>query len=329
MASSGKKPATRLGALPLLEEALGMRRRLRGNDHNEVAHFTRGTGPRAVTLERIDLAEPLLREALVIRRKVLGEEHREVAVSLGDLAVLLWHKGELAAAEPFFAQSLAMHRKTVGPDHPNVAQALANFAQLKIDQSEFAVAENLLRDALPIVRRSFGEKHWRTARMIGHLGVVMRQQRRFDEAEAMLDDAVIMARTTLGGQDRPHVAALAVERAQVHLDRGEAAAAEPLLREALRVQQLTCADDSWRIASTRSLLAAALMELGQLAEAELLLVEASRRLKDIAGPQGRETVPTRERLAALELSKSKSLVASNAGNTNAPKFSDFDHGFHR
>ena len=292
------------GALPLLEEALEMRRRLRGDDHNEVAVSLVELGRAHVTVERIDLAEPLFREALAIRRRVLGDEHREVAVSLGDLALLLWQKGELAAAEPFFMQSLAMHRKTVGPDHPNVAQAMANLAQLKMDQNELSAAETLLQGALPIVRRSFGERHWRTARMLGHLGTVMRQQRRFDEAGATLDEALAMARDALG-QDRPPVATLAIERAQVHLDQGEAAAAELLLRDALRVQRLTSAEDSWRIASTKGLLGAALMGLGRMEEAEPLLNEASRRLPDIPGPQGRETAPTRERLATLH-AKSRS-----------------------
>jgi tetratricopeptide (TPR) repeat protein len=289
-------------AIPLLQEALGVRRRVWGNDHNDVAISLVELGRAYNTLERLDLAEPLFREALVIRRKVLGDEHREVAVSLGDLAVLLWHKGDFAAAESFFMQSLAMHRKTVGPDHPNVGQSMANLAQLKVDQGELVEAETLLADALKIFRRSFGEKHWRTARMLGHLAGVWRKQRRFDEAGAALDDALRMARGALG-PDRPVVGALEVERAQVHLDQGEAAAAEPLLREGLRVQRLSCVEDGWRIATTKSLLGAALFGLGRIAEAEPHLIDASRALKDIPGPEGRETKATRERLAELQLAK--------------------------
>jgi serine/threonine protein kinase len=292
------------GALTLLEEALHMRRQLRGNDHNEVAISLVELGRAHSAMERIDLAEPLFREALIVRKKVLGDEHREVAVSLGDMALVLWQKGELSAAEPYFAQSLAMHRKTVGPDHPNVGQALANFAQLRLDQGEFVAAETLLRDAVSIVRRSFGEKHWRTARMLGNIGAALRKQQRFEKAAMLLDEALLMARSALG-PDRPHVAALAIERAQVHLELGESVEAEMLLRDALRVQRLTSADDSWKIAATKSLLGAALMGAGQITEAEALLLEASRQLKDMPGPQGRETKPTRERLAALERAKSK------------------------
>ncbi len=290
------------GAVPLLQQTLELRRQLRGNDHNEVAISLVELGRAFSLLERLDLAEPLFREALVIRRKVLGDEHREVAVSLGDMAVLLWQKGELAAAEPFSRQSLAMHRRTVGPDHPNVGQAMANLALLRSDLGDLAAAESLLRDATNIVRRSFGEKHWRTARMLGQLGAACRRQSKLDEAATLLDDALAMAHEALG-RDKPLVAELAIERARVDLDRGEAAVAETRLREALRVQRLSCAEDSWRIASTKSLLGVALLGLGRLADAETLLIEAGRRLQDIPGPQGRETKPTQDRLATLAQAK--------------------------
>jgi eukaryotic-like serine/threonine-protein kinase len=295
------------GAERLLEEALALRRQLRGNDHNDVAITLVELGRVHNRIERFDLAEALFREALEIRRRVLGEEHREVAVSLGDLAVLLWQKGDLAAAESFFAESIPMHRRTVGPDHPNVGLSLANLAQLRIDQGELATAESLLQDAVAIFQQSFGKTHWRTARIAAQLGTVYRKQRRFDEAAAILDEALSHAQSALG-PEQPVVAWLSVERAQVHLDCGEAAPAEPLLREALRVQRLTFPDASWRIATTKSLLGAALMDLGRLAEAEPLLIEASQQLKDIAGLQGRETKATRERLATLARTRSPLVV---------------------
>jgi tetratricopeptide (TPR) repeat protein len=286
------------GAVSLFEEALAMRRRLLGNESNEVAISLVELGRVESSLDRLDLAERRFREALAIRRKMLGD-HRETATSLGDLAVLLWQKGDLAAAEALFEESIALHRQTVGPDHPNVGQSLDNLAILKIDQGDLAAAEVLCHDALVIARRSFGSGHWRTARTMGHLGEVWRRLGRLDEAAAIIDEAWKIVRVAGLGTEHPLLAGLGIERAQVHLARGEAAAAEPLLREALRMQQLTYIDGSWRIASTKSLLGAALMGLGQEAEAESLLLEASRVLKDIPGPQGRETKPTRERLAAL------------------------------
>jgi tetratricopeptide (TPR) repeat protein len=285
-------------AIPLLEEALALRRQLHGTDHNEVAISLVELGRVQSTLERLDLAEPLFREALAIRRKVLGEVHRETAVSLGDLAVLLWSKGELEAALPVFRQSLEVHQKTVGPEHPNVGQSFANLAQLKVDQGELAEAERLLRDAVVIFERSFGARHWRTARLQGNLADVWRRQGRLEEATMTLDHAMIVTRESLGA-NRPQVALLAIDRARVHLDRGESGAAEPLLRDALRVLQPTYVAEGWRIASIKSLLGRALLGMARIDEAKLLLADASHNLPNLPGPQGRETAPTRELLATL------------------------------
>jgi tetratricopeptide (TPR) repeat protein len=285
-------------AIPLLEEALALRRQLHGTDHNDVAISLVELGRVQSARERLDLAEPLFREALAIRRKVLGEIDRETAVSLGDLAVLLWSKGELAAAEPVFRQSLEVHQKTVGPEHPNVGQSFANLAQLKVDQGELAEAERLLRDAVAIFERSFGGSHWRTARLQGNLADVWRRQGRLEEAAMTLDQAITVTREALGA-DRPQVALLAIDRARVHLDRGELEAAEPLLRDALRVLQLSYITDGWRIASIKSLLGRAMLGMARMDEAKLLLTDATGRLRDIPGPQGRETASTREQLAIL------------------------------
>jgi serine/threonine protein kinase/Flp pilus assembly protein TadD len=285
-------------ALKMLNETLTLRRQLLGNEHNDVAVTLVELSRVHRALERLDLAESLSREALAIRQKVLGDNHRETATSLGDLAVVLWQKGDLPAAESLFKQSLAMHRNTVGSDHPNVGQSLANLAQLKVDQQDFAAAEALLREALAIARRSVGAAHWRTALILGSLGDVCRRQGRLDEASLALDEALPIARAALG-PDRPLVAELSIDRARVHLERGEAGTAERLLREALQVQRHFYAVDGWHIASTESLLGAALMNMGRTTEAEPLLVAANRILKDIPGPQGRETQSTRARLAAL------------------------------
>lgn len=292
----------RTAAVALLTEALALRRQILGNAHNEVAICLVELARVELARERFEVAEPLFREALEIRQKVMGPEHRETAVSLGDLAVLLWQKGDLAAAEPLFLQSLAVHRKSVGPAHPNVGHALGNLALLRMDQGNLTEAETLLREGAAILQASFGAEHWRTARIRGSLAEVWRRQGRLAAAGQELETALQLARAGVG-PDRPVVASLAVDRARVHLDLGEVVAAEALLREALRVQRLTGVENGWRITATKSLLGRALAQQGQRGEAERWLTEASQVLKEIPGPQGRETAATRATLAQLHTGK--------------------------
>jgi serine/threonine protein kinase/Flp pilus assembly protein TadD len=268
------------GADAYLREALAVRRRLFPQGHNDVAISLVELGRLQQTREQLDAAEAAFREALDMRRRVLGEVHREVATSLGDLATVLWLKGDLAAAEPLFLRSAELHRETVTAEHPNYAQGLANLAACKLDRGDLAGAEALLREAVAIARRTLSESHWRTARMIGALAGVWRRQGRLEPAGAALDEALAVARTAVG-PEHAIVADLMVERARVHLDCGDATSAEPLLREALRMQQRTYIAGSWRVATTQSLLGAALMALERSAEAESLLREASLVLSDI------------------------------------------------
>jgi hypothetical protein len=58
-------------------------------------------------------------------------------------------------------------------------------------------------------------------------------------------------------------------------------------------------DQDWRVAMTKSLLGSALTSLKRYDEAETLLIDAARVLKDVPGPQGREAKATAVRLNAL------------------------------
>jgi len=87
--------------------------------------------------------------------------------------------------------------------------------------------------------------------------------------------------------------------ARVQLARKEPAAAEALARDALRIRQRLFAPEDWRVGVTKSVLGAALTALGRYDEAEALLLDARRALKDIPGLQEQEARVTRGRLAAL------------------------------
>ena len=163
-----------------------------------------------------------------------------------------------------------------------------------------------------MLRRSLTPRHWRIAGVLCSLGVVLRGQGRLEEAATALEEARRIAEASLSAE-HPLVATIAVERAHLHLDRHEAAAAEPLLRRALHVQRRTCPGDSWRTAATESLLAGALIELHRFDEAERLLENATAILPDVPGPRGRETAATRARVATLLARKALGSVSLSAG----------------
>jgi Flp pilus assembly protein TadD len=101
------------------------------------------------------------------------------------------------------------------------------------------------------------------------------------------------------GLDHPTVTRHEVGLARVYLDQGRPAAAEPLLRHALGVQQSSYKAGDWRLGATQSLLGEACMKLSHFAEAERYLLRASELLQVKPGSEGLETRDNLARLAAL------------------------------
>jgi tetratricopeptide (TPR) repeat protein len=253
-------------------------------------------------------AEPLHREALAIRRKALGDEHGETAVSLSDLASVLRLNGDLDGAEALLRQSLEVHRKTRGDAHAMTATTLHDVALITRAKGDAAAAESLLRRAMDIHRNALGERHPLVAVALNSLSRVLRDQGRHAEAAAALEAALDIARPALGS-DHQLIAIYTLNLASVHLARGEPDAAEPLIREGLRVRlrspqmvpnrRRIFPEDDWSLAATKCLLAAALTGLARYSEAEDLLLEAKRDLDASSSPPQRDVHETTTRLIAL------------------------------
>ena len=94
--------------------------------------------------------------------------------------------------------------------------------------------------------------------------------------------------------------------ARVDLGRRDAAAAVPLLRDALRIRLRIFPADDWRVGVPKSILGQALTELGRYDEARPLLMDAQRALRNIPGAQGLEARANRARLAELQAASARS-----------------------
>jgi tetratricopeptide (TPR) repeat protein/DNA-directed RNA polymerase specialized sigma24 family protein len=273
------------GATPLLEEALAMRQALLGPEDKDVAVTLVELGRAYQDRRMSDRAEPLFRDALEIRRKVLGESHRETATSKSALALLLWQRGDIAAAEPLFRESLETSRQVLSEDHPNVGASWNNLGLVLMDKGDYAGAEPMFRRANAIRRKQFGERDPSIATTLNNLAGTLREQGQYDEAAAAIDEAIAVTREG-PGDDHPSMAGYMVNRARIDLARHDAAAAEKRLRDALARQQTTLAADDWRLGSTRSLLAASLLDLGALPRGRTAAARRQRRVEGCAWTPG-------------------------------------------
>ena len=296
------------GAGQRLEEALAMRRRLLGPQHPHVAVTLAELGRVYQDHGLNQRAEPLHREALDIRRKMLGAAHRETAVSESDLASVLRFNGDLAGAEALLRQSYDTNVKTRGAEHPNTAAALHDLALITAMRGDAAAAEPLLRNALAMQRQAFGNNHPVVAATLNSLSRVLLEQRRYDDAAAAESEAAAIATSSLG-PDHQLVAIYTINLAAVHVAAGRPGAAEPLLREGLRIRsrapgivptrRRTRAEDDWSVGGARSLLGEVLTKLRRFPEAETTLLEARRELESLPAMGGAEMKIAYSRLVDL------------------------------
>jgi eukaryotic-like serine/threonine-protein kinase len=303
LAEKGDYPA----AQRHLEEALRIRRRVLG-EHPDVAVTLVELGRVYQDQGMNHLAEPLQREALALRKKLLGDSDRETAVSLSDLASVLRANGDLAGAEALLRQCLEINRKTRGPDHPNTATTLHDLALIAASRGEARSAESVLRQVLAMQRKALGERHPIVATTLNTLSRVLRDERRYDEAAAALREALDIARSA-HGPEHQLVGIYTLNLGSLQLARGEAAAAETLLRDGLRIRardprvvparRRTFREDEWSVGAARSLLGAALTAQGRYDEAEAALLEARRELESSSPPRGGDIEDTVERLSDL------------------------------
>ena len=83
------------------------------------------------------------------------------------------------------------------------------------------------------------------------------------------------------------------------LEKGEAASAEPMLREALVIQRKTSPKNDWSTHDTASVLGACLTATRRYDEAEPLLTESYERLKAGRGAGDKRTLEALNRLISL------------------------------
>jgi serine/threonine protein kinase/Tfp pilus assembly protein PilF len=291
-----------------LESALTIRRRIYGAEHTSVANTLAELGRIYQDQGLNARAEPIHREALAIRRKLLGDDRGETAVSLSDLASVLRLNGDLDGAEALLRQSLEVNRKTRGDAHAMTATTLHDLALVVGAKGEKAAAESMFHTAMDTHRKALGETHPLVAVTLNSLSRVLYDQGRYDEAAAALQSALAIARPALGNEHQL-IAIYTINLGSVQLARGQPEAAEPLIREGLRIRLLSphmvpnrrriLPEDDWTIGATTSLLGASLTALGKYSEAEVVLLEARRDLEALAAPPKRDLHRTLMRLVDL------------------------------
>ncbi len=270
-------------AVPLMEAALSMQRRLRGDrPHPDLAEMLNDMGTLYEEDGNYAEAARLLQEAIAMKRRLLGDKHPEIATGLNNLAFVLHDSGQLPQAEATYRQALAMQRELLGNVHPDVAATLNNLAFVQYDRGDMRAALRTEQEALDVERRLFPGDHPDVARILNRIGYWLTEAGQYREANAMLQNALAM-RLRLVGPSHPDVASSLTHVAILQVAQRHYREALDSATRATDISTAAFSATHWRTAVAGSAAGAALVGLGRYAEAEKLLTRNYDILSEDAG----------------------------------------------
>jgi serine/threonine-protein kinase len=239
---------------------------------------------------RVPEAITRFRECLSARRRVLGSDHPDTATSMNNLGAVLYEQGQWAEAIPLLREGLDVHsRQRQGKEYGITVYNLATALYLKGDLKE---ADRLLQENRDRSAKQFGADHTLTNRTRGLLVRVWTDQGRVQDAVSLGREVVASWRRTSPNHARTGNTLLDLGRGLVSL--GLHSEAERTLAEARRIYAQAPPHPRDFIAWAECWHGASLAGLRRFDEAEPLLVDAERKLREAPG------TPRRHYLQAVE-----------------------------
>lgn len=223
-------------AVPLLEEALASRIRLRGPQHADVADAKVALG--GAQCDRGDLlaCEEQLDSALQMQRTLLGPMAIEVAPTLMAKAQLAQMRGTLQLAQRYYDESLAIYRHHGRERTPEAASLLNELAGLYSYRGEHERAATLYRTALDIDRQTLGNDHPHVGIHLLNLALTSHLQGKLAEAEPLYTQSMQILGKVLG-EEHPQTLDAAANYGRFLHRKGEFAHAEEVLNRVLQLNR--------------------------------------------------------------------------------------------
>ena len=271
------------GAIALMQQAVDLQRSLRGSEpHPDLAEVLNDMGNLLWRSGDNEGAEQYLRESLAMKIRLFGDRHPEVAAGLQNVAMVVQDRGDLAGAEALYTQALDMQRALFGEMHPDVGIALNNLASLQYDRGEKEAALRNMHAALRIYRKVYPADNAPTARALNALGSWLTLSGDLREADAYVQEGLAMRRRLIG-DDQPDVASSLMIIAILRDAQGRYPEALQLARQAKSIYTNALSAEHWRTAIAETAEGAALIGLGQYADAQSALTHSHDILAKTTG----------------------------------------------
>jgi non-specific serine/threonine protein kinase/serine/threonine-protein kinase len=242
-------------ALPLLAEALDVRRKELGADHPDTMQTRFTLGSVLSSLGRFDEAEVELREIYERRRAVMGPDDRNVLTTAASLGGVYQRMNRLEDAERIWTDTLARQRRVLGDDDPATLRSLNNIGIVYAEQGRLDKAEESWRELLDRRRKTLGADHPEYLGSLGNLGNLLLDQGRYKEAEPMLRESLAADRRHRGDAHPATLTSMAILMSLLR-ESGDLPGAEKIGQECLAGRMATLGRENVDTMNTQATLGA-------------------------------------------------------------------------
>jgi tetratricopeptide (TPR) repeat protein len=222
-------------AIPLFEEAVGIRRQERPLDNGRIAVALANLARALTDAGHLISAEADLQQAVELSEsggEARAVETADILVQFGNFALAA--KSDPARAAELFGKALDIYRKAIGNQNLQVAGALNGLASAANWMSDYPLAEHYEREALAIFQETVSRNHPDHAIALATLGSILTQRGKYAEAEQVLNEALQIERTVFG-PDNPRIAAIEADLGILYDREGDLTRAITATETALKV----------------------------------------------------------------------------------------------
>ncbi len=228
-------------ALAHLRRALALQERLSGPKHLRVAQLQLSIATSLRVLNRLEEGRESARRSLALREELLGQLHPSVATAHLELAWIAEALGDFSGEERHLQAALAIAEK-LGSSQTRPLSALAD---LRRRQGRYAEAHGLQQTLLREAERTLGPGHLEAGKRWVAMAVNEADWGHLDDALAHAARGVAVVRREAAGGTALTLVELAY--ANILGRRGEAAAAQPLLRSCLARTERSAAEQPYEL----------------------------------------------------------------------------------
>jgi eukaryotic-like serine/threonine-protein kinase len=222
-------------AIPLLEQAVAIRRQARPLDNGHVAVALANLARALSDSGHLISAEADLEQAVALSESGAGSrpiETADILVQFGNFA--LDAKSDPDHASQLFGKALDIYRNATGDHNLQVAATLNGLADAAVWASDYPLAERYEREALSIFQRTVSRNHPDNAVALAILGAILTQRGKFAEAEQVLNEALQIERTVFGA-DNQRIAATEADLGVLYEREGDISRAIAATQTALKI----------------------------------------------------------------------------------------------